>query len=83
MAITIQGIKITSVHINTDKSEDKEGVTSEYVLVSSEGKVLAKQAVGGYQGMQVQPAADTIGALNVFLGLYKRDVNTVLGLPTD
>lgn len=81
MAITIKGIRIESLTIKTG-GEDGEtsGVTSEYSLISSDDKVLAKQSVGGYNGLKVGPSADTIGVLNQFLKLYKRDINTVLGL---
>lgn len=82
MAITIKGIRIESLTVKTG-NDDEAGVTSEYSLLSSEDKVLAKQAVGGYNNMKVTPAADTIGALNAFLKLYKRDINTVLGLETE
>jgi hypothetical protein len=80
---TIKGIRIESLTIKTASEDGLGEISSEYVLVSSEDKVLAKQNIGGYNGMKVLPAADTVGALNTFLKLYKRDVNTVLGLETE
>jgi len=84
MPITIKGIRIESLSIKTTGAEQGEGpITSEYSLISSDDKVLAKQSIGGYGGMKVQPSADTVGALNAFIKMYKRDINTVLGLPTE
>jgi len=83
MPITIKGIKITQLTVNIKGDEGDEGITSQYALMSSEDKVLAKQDIGGYNGMKLSPSADTIGALNEFLKLYKRDINTVLGLETE
>lgn len=84
-AISIKGIRIDSLSINTSDKEEGGGATIEahYSLLSSADKVLAKQAIGGYQGMKVQPAADTIKLLNDFLKSYKRDVNNVLGLDAE
>lgn len=84
-AITIKGIRIDSLSIKTDEKDGgaNAAIESSYSLLSSNDKVLATQAVGGYQGMKVQPAADTIKKLNDFLVSYKRDVNNVLGLETE
>ena len=83
MPITIKGIRIKSLSITTKPDQGECGVTSDYELLSSEDRVLASQSVGGYNGLKVQPAADTVGALNAFIKLYKRDINTVLGLESE
>lgn len=80
MPITIKGIRIKSLTISTKNDEGESGVSSSYELLSSEDKVLATQEIGGYNGLKVQPAADTIGKLNDFIKSYKRDINTILGL---
>lgn len=81
MAIAIKGIRVLSVAIGLDKGETE--LTSEYALISTGDKILAKQAVGGYGGMKIQPSAATVGALNEFLKLYKADIQTVLGLESE
>lgn len=84
-AITIKGIRIDSLTIKTSDTEEGggPGIDASYSLLSSADKVLAKQIIGGYQGMKVQPAADTVKLLNDFLKSYRRDVNNVLGLDTE
>lgn len=79
MAIGIKGIRVDSVQVA--RGEDgQQAITASYSLISTADKVLAKQAIGGYNGMTIQPSAQTIGALDAFLKLYVADVNTVLGL---
>lgn len=79
--ISIKGIKLTKLNIGLDG--DEPAIESEYALISSADKVLARQSVGGYNGMKLQPSAATIGALNAFLKLFRADVNTVLGLDSE
>lgn len=81
--IGIAGIRIESVTFTRKGEEgDENSITANYALISSKDTVLARQAVGGYNGMKITPAADTIGAFNKFMELYKRDVETVLGIET-
>ena len=81
MAITIKGIRIIGVDIKLDKETGETKLSSaEYELVSSEDRVLAKQSIGGYQGIAVNPSAETIGLLRQFMESYRRDTTTVLGL---
>lgn len=83
-AISIKGIRIDAVDIKlSDNEGGGSGISSSYSLLSSADKVLAKQKVGGYGDMRVEPAADTVKAMNDFIKLYKRDVNSVLGLDTE
>lgn len=80
MPITIKGIRISELTIKTKPDEGECGITSSYELLSNEDKVLAKQSVGGYNGLEMRPAADTIAKLNDFIKSYKRDVNMTLGI---
>jgi hypothetical protein len=80
MAITIKGIRLNTVAINFDK--DEEAVTSEYSLLSSTDKVLAKQAVSQY-GMKVPLSADTRKSLDAFVASYRRDIQNAIGLETE
>ena len=51
-----------------------------YSLISSADKVLAKQTLGGYGGIALEPSAPTKKAFDDFAALYLADVNAVLGL---
>ena len=79
MAITIAGIKVNDVHLKIT-----EGVsvieTASYSLISSTGKVLAKQTIGGYNNMTLEPSSETSKALRLFMELYVHDVQSLLGL---
>lgn len=82
--IGIAGIRIESVTFSRKgEGEEQSTITSNYALISTKDTVLARQAVGGYNGMKITPSADTIGAFNKFMELYKRDVETTLGLSAD
>ena len=79
--ITIKGVCVNDVHIEPD---DKGGgyriKSAEYSLISSKDKVLAKQTIGGYQGIALEPSAATKAALNTFMKSYVNDVQALLGL---
>ncbi len=79
--IGIKGIRLNSVDFK--REGDKDTITAEYSLMSTTDKVLAKQSIGGYGGMEMKPSADTIKALETFLSAYKRDIQSVLGLETE
>jgi hypothetical protein len=79
MPITIKGIRVDSLTI--EKKEDgSEVTTAQYSLISSEDRVLAKQAIGGYNGMTIAPSPDTTKALVAFMRSYSSDVEKLLGL---
>ena len=81
MAITIQGARIESISLSRDGENDEFKVsTAEYSLMSSTGKVLAKQTIGGYGKMTLVPSVDTVSALRKFNECYQRDVQQLLGL---
>lgn len=77
--ITIKGIRIEVLNITRD-SEGRDVITSTYALISSADKVLAKQEVGGYNGLKVQPSASTLKLFGEAIAAYKADINTVIGL---
>ena len=81
MAITISGIKVNSIHIepNADAGGYKI-TTADYSLISSLGKILAKQSIGGYNGMVLEPSPETKAALDEFTRRYAADVQALLGL---
>lgn len=80
MAITIKGIKIETVSVTRDENGGYKVNSSEYSLISSKDTVLAKQSVGGYGGMVMEPSLATKKALETFINGYIADVTALLGL---
>lgn len=81
MPITISGIKVNDFHIEPDPERGGYKIASaNYSLISSTGKVLAKQVIGGYQGMALEPSVETKQALEVLTKSYINDVQSILGL---
>lgn len=76
--IGIKGIRLDTIAIKP--TEEGETLEAEYSLISTVDKVLAKQSVGGYNGLKVQPSPATIQALRAFVAAYKSDINVVIGL---
>lgn len=76
--ISVKGIRIESVSLN--KEADAWKIKGDYSLMSSTDKVLAKQAVNGYNEVAVNPSPKTIAALDALLASFKDDISTVLGL---
>lgn len=81
MAITIKGIRLESIHISRDaESGDSKLATASYSLMSSADKVLAKQSIGGYQDVPLQPSPETLQLMRKFSDSYARDIVMTLGL---
>ncbi len=81
MAITIQGIRLNDIHLEPDNENGGFKIkTAEYALISSTGKVLAKQTIGGYNGVVLEPSPQTKVALSAFAKQYSTDVQAILGL---
>lgn len=81
MAITIQGIRVNDIQLEFNVEKGLfEIKTATYSLISSSGKVLAKQIVGGYQGMALEPSAKTKVAMDGFTQSYVVDIQVLLGL---
>lgn len=81
MAITIKGIRIEQVTIDRDVEGGGHKLsTASYALISSVDKVLAKQSLGGYGDMKLEPSATTVAALRAFMDSYQADVVATLGL---
>ena len=78
MSISIQGIRIDNVSIT--REEDGDEITSVYSLISSGGRVLAKQNVNGYQGLEIPIGVETTKLLGMFISSWKKDIQTILGL---
>ena len=80
MAVTISGIRVNDIHIEPTEQGGYRIKSAEYSLISSTGKVLAKQVIGGYGGMALEPSQETKKALDTFTRSYMSDVQTLLGL---
>ena len=81
MAITIQGIRVDTIHLEPNLEQGGYKIsTAQYSLISSTGKVLAKQTIGGYQGLVLEPSPETKKALEAFTLAYSKDVQGILGL---
>ena len=82
MAITIKGIRITSITISrTEEGSDK--VNCDYELISSADKVLASQSLTSktdYGSTVFVPPSDTLKQIAAAVEKYKQDVETHLGL---
>jgi len=80
MAITIRGIRVNDIHLELNPDGGHKIKTAEYSLISSAEKVLAKQTIGGYGGVTLEPSPATKAALDAFTKAYTNDVQTLLGL---
>lgn len=82
MAITIKGVRITSITVSrTEEGSDR--VSCNYELISSADKVLAKQSlssISSYNESVFVPPSDTLKQLSDAVEKYKRDVESHLGL---
>ncbi len=79
--IAIRGIRIKTLTIQPQ--DEGEKITCSYQLISTADKVLAEQAVGGYNGMKVPFSGPTVKAFDEFLRSYRNDINMTLGLDCD
>ncbi len=78
MAITIKGIRLENIAI--DRDAEFKISNSSYSLLSSVDKVLAKQTIGGYGGIVLEPSPATVKSLQDFMQAYQSDVVMTLGL---
>jgi len=80
MAITIRGIRVNDIQIEPHPDGGHKIKSAEYALISSADKVLAKQTIGGYNGVVLEPSPATKAALDAFTKSYTNDVQALLGL---
>lgn len=81
MPITIKGIRIEDISISRDSDGGGFKIGSAtYSLLSSADKVLAKQPIGGYGSMVLEPSPATVKALRDLVASYKQDIVMTLGL---
>jgi len=80
MGISIEKVRLDDLSIKTD-ADGKIGFTGNYALVSSKGKVVAKQSFNLYGAdVKITPSPLTQAALDKFYELLQGDINILLGL---
>jgi hypothetical protein len=81
MPITIKGIRVDELKVAKDVEHGGFKVENAvYSLISSVDKVLAKQNIGVYGSLTLEPSPATVKALDAFMNLYIGDVQSLLGL---
>lgn len=80
MAIGIQGVRLAELTINLNDKSTSYKPTGSYEILTTAGRVLAKQTIGGYGGIEVPASVETTRALNAFVTLYNKDIASMLGL---
>ena len=80
--ITLKGARVESFSVERN-SDGEMKITCRYALLSSEGRVLAKQSVGGYNDMTIEPSVVTTQALQAFLKAYNDDIGRSIGLDVE
>jgi hypothetical protein len=83
MSIGVKGVRLESTSFERDQSEGGYQISSVYSLISTTDHVLARQSVGGYQGLKIEPSPGTRKALDAFMQSYKADIEATLGLNTE
>lgn len=85
MPITIRGIRITSLTVEQEDGRDK--ISAKYQLISSNDKVLAKESLTNINpygtGETFTPSPQTMKALSDAITLYRKDVETSLGIEVE
>ena len=79
--IAIQGIRIKTLTIQPKPDGLDDKISATYELISTAGKVMATQSLGGYSSemkLSISPATEK--ALDTFLASYTNDVNQLIGL---
>lgn len=80
MAIGIQGVRLSKLSLDLNDKTGTYKPGGEYEILSTTGKTLAKQTIGGYGGIEVPASIETVRLLNAFCQSYAKDVRTMIGL---
>lgn len=80
MPIGIQGVRLSKLHIDLNDKTSGYKPTGEYEILSTTGKTLAKQSIGGFGGIEVPASIETVRLLNQLCAAYAKDVRTMIGL---
>lgn len=76
--ITLKGARVE--YFSVERKDGNYEISARYELLSSEDKVLAKQSIGGYSNMTIEPSAETEAAMLAFLKSYNADIGKAIGL---
>jgi hypothetical protein len=78
--ITIEGVRINNVTFTRD-SDGKEKMSGNYSLVSSNGKVIAKQDFNEYSSsLKIEQTGETAKLVQDLYSAIKKDIEEQLGL---
>ena len=80
--ITLKGARVEYFAVERG-ADDEYKISARYELISSEGRVLAKQSLGGYGNMTIEPTTETKIALHAFLKAYNADIGRSIGLDVE
>lgn len=80
MAVTIQGVQLVSLSLSRNKEEGTIKLGGSYELMSSSGKVLAKQSFNGYGEIVLTQSGETAKLISDLQASIQKDLNTTLGL---
>ncbi len=75
--VTLAGVRIKSVDVEVGEEETKS--SGKYDLMSSDGKVVAKQGFNGYHDIKLTLSPNTVVLRDKFLTALSEDVEKVLG----
>lgn len=80
MAVTIQGVQLINLALTKSKEEGTIKLTGSYELMSSTGKVLAKQGFNSYNEVTLTQSGETMKLVYELQASIQKDLNTTLGL---
>ena len=80
MAITIGGVQLVSLNLAREKESGTTKLTGSYELVSSTGKILAKQSFNSYNEIALTLSGDSQKLMADMQTSIQNDLNKTLGL---
>lgn len=78
--IGIKGVRLVKLEIDLMDKTGSHKPSGKYEILSTADRVLAKQDIGGYGGIEIPASVETTRLLNQFVASYNRDISTVCGL---
>lgn len=80
MAVTVLGVQLVNLTLTKNKEEGTIKLTGNYELMSSAGKVLAKQGFNSYSEVALTQSGETMKLISELQASIQKDLNTTLGL---
>lgn len=79
MSVTLSGVRVNKIELSMDH-EGKITFSGTYELISSTGKVLAKQGFNSYNDIKISGSVETLDYIQKVQAQIVKDINTTLGL---